>query len=173
MTCSTPSAGSVKRTSTKWVRPKPSRGRKSSKRKQDSADSPKAAKPAAQSAKDFDARALGLPTQPVEVIAYLAGNYKGVGQKMAESLVDAFGGDGVFAALQTQPDRVKEVLGTRRGEKLIEAWQDDYAFRLANNTDPEKQKKAAEEAAARGARGPRGGGRGRRGGRGPYAAQKI
>ena len=120
----------------------------------------------------FDAGSLGLPTRGVEVVGYLAQNYKGVGQKMAESLVEAFGADTVFSALHQQPERVKQILGEKRGEKLLELWHDDYAFRLANSTDPEKQKKAAEEAAARGARGPRGGGRGRRGGRGRKAAKK-
>ncbi len=107
----------------------------------------------------LDVAALGLPMTGVEVMAYLAQNYKGVGQKMAESLVEAFGADRVFVALHTQPDRVKELLGAKRGEKLLELWQDDYAFRIANNTDPEKQKKATPSRTRRGGRSRRGRGR--------------
>jgi hypothetical protein len=130
--------------------------------------------------------ALGLPSQPVEVVSYLATNYKGIGQKMAESLVEAFGGSSVFDGLHRNPDKVKEILGAKRGEKLLEAWHDDYAFRLANQTDPAQARKEPaartgrpagrpsgprREGGGEGARkgggesGRKGGGRTRRGGR--------
>ena len=112
----------------------------------------------------FDAAALGLPSSGVEVTSYLANQYKGVGEKMAESLIEVFGAANVFEGLQTQPERVKSILGAKRGEKLLEAWQDDYAFRVANATDPKAKKNEASSAGARAAR-PRGG-RGRRSGKG-------
>jgi hypothetical protein len=75
---------------------------------------------------------LGLPTERAAVIEYLTKSYKGIGTKTAESLVDAVGAANVFATLQDAPDRVKEIVGAKRGDTLIEAWQDDIAHRRAN-----------------------------------------
>jgi hypothetical protein len=71
------------------------------------------------------------------VIRYLSNSYKGVGKKTAEQLIDEFGAAGVFTALATQPDRVREVLGAgRRTDQLIEAWEADFERRQARAGTP-------------------------------------
>jgi hypothetical protein len=72
---------------------------------------------------------MGLPVERQAVIDYLTRSYKGVGGKTAEALVDAVGPDRVFETLHNSPDRVKEVLGSRRGGALVEAWQADFRAR--------------------------------------------
>jgi len=91
----------------------------------------------------IDAAALGLPTSPAGVTEQLVG-YKGVGRRSAEALVEAFGGEGVFTALTEDPDRVKEVLGARRGEALLEAFAQDLEARRKQNL----QESTSAEAAA-------------------------
>jgi hypothetical protein len=49
--------------------------------------------------------------------------------------VGAFGSE-VFRVLQQEPDRVREQLGARRADALLEQWIDDYARRLAESTAP-------------------------------------
>jgi hypothetical protein len=159
--------GKPSRAESKPVDTDTSRGRKPAAKKRAPAAKKTAAKPVRTASRPaFDAGALGLPTKGVEVVAYLASNYKGVGQKMADSLVEAFGADGVFAGLHGKGAKVKEILGEKRGEKLLEAWQDDYAFRLANSTDPAKKPSKPEAAksprparARRDGRRPRGSGK--------------
>lgn len=75
------------------------------------------------------AEILELPQVADDVIAYLSGRYKGVGVKTAEALVKAFGADRVFEVMHTEPDRVRELLGARRGEAVLTAWQADFAAR--------------------------------------------
>jgi uncharacterized protein (TIGR00288 family) len=85
-----------------------------------SAAKPAAAKPAA---------AKGAGAAPVDaegVLNRLVG-YKGVGRRSAEALVEAFGAANVFDRLAREPERVKEVLGARRGEALLEAHQAEQA----------------------------------------------
>jgi uncharacterized protein (TIGR00288 family) len=78
-----------------------------------------------------------LPVEAGAVIRYLCNSYKGVGKKTAEQLIDAFGADGVFTALATRPDRVREVLGAgRRTDQLIEAWQADFERRKTRAAAP-------------------------------------
>lgn len=122
------------------------------------------------------APALGLPTEEGAVIDYLATNYKGVGRKSGELLVDAFGAGKVFDALQTQPDRVKEALGVRRGETLLEAWRADHAARMAvaprpNGESPAGAAQDDDEQGGDRRKGRRS--RGRRGGRKRAAAPKA
>ncbi len=89
-----------------------------------------AARPAPGAGADFDALELGLPTDSGSVIRYLSNSYPGVGQKTAETLIDAFGADRVFHGLHGQPDRVREMLGSgRRTDSLLEAWQKDFRRR--------------------------------------------
>src|SRR5690606_15438163 len=88
---------------------------------------------------------LGLPTEREAVAAHLTG-YKGVGQKTAEALIEAFGAAGVFAALHGQPDRVREVLGARRAEAVLEAWQADYRARTESQAAPAEAEPAPESA---------------------------
>jgi uncharacterized protein (TIGR00288 family) len=80
----------------------------------------------------FDAAALGLPRDPAEVVTYIAANYKGVGPKSVQALIEKFGAGRVFEALETRPDEVREVMGGARGDRLLEAWSDDVALRRAN-----------------------------------------
>jgi uncharacterized protein (TIGR00288 family) len=98
------------------------------------ADQPAATDPVTEvpGAPGFDADELGLPTEAGAVIRYLSNSYQGVGQKTAEALIDAFGADRVFNGLNSNPDRVREVLGGgRRTEVLLEAWQRDYRRRTS------------------------------------------
>ena len=88
--------------------------------------------------------ALGFPTGAAAIATYLS-EYKGVGPKSIQSVIDSFGATKVFDALQNQPDRVREVVGGARADRLLEAWADDYAMRKANATPPEKQKVALTE----------------------------
>jgi hypothetical protein len=129
-------------------------------------------KAAAKTPTRIDLAALGLPTAPESVVEHIVG-YKGVGQRSADQLVEAFGADRVFNALQTEPERVKEVLGARRGDALLEAWADDVAFRRANTVAAQRPAAGKGEpqpegdgASSRRSRGRRGGRRGRRPGSG-------
>jgi uncharacterized protein (TIGR00288 family) len=89
----------------------------------------------------IDSEALGLPTDRGAVIRYLSNSYQGVGQKTAESLIDAFGADRVFQGLNDEPDRVREILGAgRRTDALLNAWQRDLRRRstggMGGTADP-------------------------------------
>ncbi len=78
----------------------------------------------------FDPGEIGLPTEASAVIRYLSNSYQGVGQKTAEALIEAFGADRVFNGLNSQPDKVREVLGSgRRTDILLEAWERDHRRR--------------------------------------------
>ncbi|MGH7507180.1 MAG: hypothetical protein ACRELX_16110, partial [Longimicrobiales bacterium] len=125
----------------------------------------------------FDPAALGLPTDASAVTEHLVG-YKGVGQRSAEALVEAFGAGGVFPALETEPERVKEILGTRRGESVLDAFRSDVEERAAGapadvtatataaevpQSEAEAEPAATERKSRRG-RGRRGGRRGRKAG---------
>lgn len=91
------------------------------------------------------------------MVSYLR-EYEGVGPKSVQALVDAFGPTGVFRALRDQPDRVKEIVGATRGERLLDAWHRDYQRRVRAQA-----KKQNGGRAARGRRGGRGGKRATRG----------
>jgi uncharacterized protein (TIGR00288 family) len=77
----------------------------------------------------FSAADLGLPVKREAVVDYLTKAYKGIGRKSAESLIDSVGADRVFTTLADSPDRVREVLGVKRGDTLLDAWTEDYARR--------------------------------------------
>ncbi len=98
-----------------------------------------AAKPAAAPASIGKFAALGFPTSAAAIATYLS-EYKGVGPKSIQSLIDTFGATNVFDALQNKPDRVREVVTGARGETLLDAWVDDYTLRKAQSTPPEAQK---------------------------------
>lgn len=92
--------------------------------------------------------------------------YKGVGQKTAEAAVDAFGADKLFDILRNFPDRVREALGARRAQPLIEGVKTDVATHSENGSaaaasSDAPEKKAGARTSTRGTRG----GRGRRGGK--------
>lgn len=124
--------------------------------------------PAAGGTRDF-AEALGLPTEREPVIEYLVDRYKGVGQKTAESLVDALGAGSVFTTLQHEPNKVRDLVGGRRAGTILDAWAADYAERSSaaeSGNGAGAAPAAAEEGRprGRGRRGGRRGGRGRRAG---------
>jgi uncharacterized protein (TIGR00288 family) len=109
--------------------------------------------------KGFDAASFGLPTSPAAVASYIATEYRGIGPKTVDALVERVGAGRVFETLETRPDLVREVLGISRGNRLLDAWADDIAFRRANRA-PTAQSAVRTAGAARGrARPPgRGGG---------------
>ncbi|HEX6589311.1 MAG TPA: hypothetical protein VF039_09825, partial [Longimicrobiales bacterium] len=82
----------------------------------------------------LDPKQLGLPTEAGSVVRYLTNRYRGVGDKTAEQLVEAFGAEHVFAALKAAPDRVVEVLGSHRANAVLDAWRNDYARRSGEET---------------------------------------
>ncbi len=86
----------------------------------------------------FSAEALGLPVGAAEIQEYL-GSYKGVGKKTVQSLTEAVGDD-VFRVLEEDPDRVRQVLGDRRANGLLEQW--------AADRDRRREERAAEAPAA-------------------------
>lgn len=84
-----------------------------------------------------DVGSLGLPTGKTAVIRYLTNSYKGVGQKTAESLVDAFGGD-LFQVMTDAPERVTSVVPGKRAQQLLDAWNTDLDRRMSRS-EPEKE----------------------------------
>ncbi len=52
------------------------------------------------------------------LVNHLTG-YSGVGQRTAESLVEAFGAD-VFRVMDEEPERVREILPDHRAERVLE-----------------------------------------------------
>ncbi|MYH49297.1 MAG: hypothetical protein F4151_07135 [Gammaproteobacteria bacterium] len=86
----------------------------------------------------FDPARLGLPTDASAVQRYLANRYRGVGEKTAERLIEAFG-DRVFHVLHDSPDKVNGVLPRNRVAKLAEAWQDDFSRRSRAESKADRQ----------------------------------
>jgi uncharacterized protein (TIGR00288 family) len=78
---------------------------------------------------------LGLPRTREEITTYLSNEYKGVGPKTAETLLEKFGID-LFDALESRPAEVQAALGDRRAAALLEQWVDDRARRIAQSTPP-------------------------------------
>lgn len=78
---------------------------------------------------------LGLPVKAEAVVEYLTRAYRGIGRKSAESLIEAVGAERVFTTLATDVARIREILGDRRGETLIDAWQEDYRRRSGQRMD--------------------------------------
>jgi uncharacterized protein (TIGR00288 family) len=116
---------------------------------------PEAAKKGGRPSTKLEPGAFGLPTGAAEVTEYLSSNYKGVGPKSVESLIEGVGPARVFDVLENQPDRVRELVTGARGERLLEAWADDIAFRRANAapTSASTAKAAPAGGARRGGKG--------------------
>lgn len=70
---------------------------------------------------------------------------KGVGQKTAEAAVAAFG-PGVLDVVRKDPERVRNELGTRRAQPLLDAVAEEKPARST------ARKRPAKKAAAKGAR---------------------
>ena len=96
-----------------------------------------------------------LPRDRPGTTDYLTTSYGGVGQKTAEALFDAFGAK-TFEVLQSEPDRVRELLG-RRAANLLDQWTTDYERRVAGAApaaNPDREaKKPSKPAGGRGGRG--------------------
>jgi hypothetical protein len=71
-----------------------------------------------------------LPTEAAAQTRYLTTNYKGVGGKTAEALVKALG-DRLFSVLQTQPEKLAEIVPANRAEQVLQGWRADYERRAA------------------------------------------
>jgi uncharacterized protein (TIGR00288 family) len=97
----------------------------------------------------ISAVALGLPSEPAAMVDYMATNYKGVGPKSVQTLIDTFGAGKLYDTLEKQHDRIIEVMGTSRGENLIDAFADDLAARRANAA-PDSRSVVAKQAATGG-----------------------
>ena len=97
----------------------------------------------------FDPARLGLPTEAGAVRSYLANRYRGVGDKTAGRLTEAFG-DRVFHVLHDSIEKVRGVIPRNRAAKLEEAWRNDFARRsTAEPVEEEPGKQAVAEAPAR------------------------
>jgi uncharacterized protein (TIGR00288 family) len=79
--------------------------------------------------------ALGLPTEPEAQVRYLT-HYRGVGRKTAEAVVESFGSE-VFSVLQSEPQRLEDVVPAARAQQILEAWKEDYARRLGSRVGPQ------------------------------------
>jgi uncharacterized protein (TIGR00288 family) len=106
---------------------------------------PKAELPEAAAATEgaLDLQALGLPSEAGAITRYMSNRYKGVGAKTAEALVDAFG-VGVFQVMNDSPERIRDAVPGARGEKVLEAWAEDYSRRSARSAS--KSSGAVEKA---------------------------
>ena len=92
----------------------------------------------------FDPARLGLPTEASAVRRYLANRYRGVGEKTAERLIEAFG-DRIFHVLHDSMEKVETVVPRNRAAKIEEAWREDFTRR--SKAEPVKAR-TAEPAAA-------------------------
>ncbi|MDT8369715.1 MAG: NYN domain-containing protein [Longimicrobiales bacterium] len=91
-------------------------------------DAPETA-PEATPLEAIDAEALGLPTDRTAQIAYLTNSYRGIGEKTAEQVADAFG-TLLFEVLNNEPERVREILSPARADHLLAAWEEDIERRV-------------------------------------------
>jgi len=85
--------------------------------------------PAAEPLVAIDAEALGLPTDRDAQIIYLTTSYKGIGEKTAEQVADAFG-ERLFEVLNSEQDRVRDLLSPARADQLLAAWEEDIERRV-------------------------------------------
>ena len=73
---------------------------------------------------------LALPSEPGAIARYLTHRYKGVGEKTAETLVEALGAD-LFRTMHEDPDAIARIVPKNRAEQVLEAWRADYERRAA------------------------------------------
>jgi hypothetical protein len=81
---------------------------------------------------DVDFDSLGLPSESGAMVRYLTHRYKGVGEKTAETLVEAFGAD-LFRTMQNDPGAIARTVPPKRAEQVLEAWQSDFERRVSRN----------------------------------------
>lgn len=75
---------------------------------------------------------LALPSEAGAIARYLSHRYKGVGEKTAESLVEALGAD-LFRTMHEDPDAIAKIVPKNRAEQVLEAWRADYERRAASH----------------------------------------
>ena len=75
---------------------------------------------------------LALPSESGAIARYLSHRYKGVGEKTAESLVEALGAD-LFRTMHEDPDAIARIVPKNRAEQVLEAWRADYERRAASH----------------------------------------
>ena len=92
----------------------------------------------------FDPARLGLPTDASAVRRYLANRYRGVGEKTAGRLIEAFG-DRVFHVLHDSMEKVGTVVPRSRAAQIEEAWREDFTRR--SKAEPEKARTGEKTAA--------------------------
>jgi uncharacterized protein (TIGR00288 family) len=73
---------------------------------------------------------LALPSEAGAIARYLTHRYKGVGEKTAETLVEALGAD-LFRTMHEDPDAISRIVPKNRAEQVLEAWRADYERRAA------------------------------------------
>jgi hypothetical protein len=117
----------------------------------------------------------GLPTDADGVSRYIVAHFSGVGKRTAEQLIEAVGAENVFRVLQSEPARVREVLGAgKRSDLVLTGWEADRARRGASAPAPAAGPESAEpEQETDGGLAKRGGRRGTRGGRGRGGAPRA
>jgi uncharacterized protein (TIGR00288 family) len=106
--------------------------------------------------------ALGLPTESEDQVRYLT-HYRGVGRKTAETLVESFGSE-VFSVLQSDPQRLEDVVPAARAQQILEAWKQDYARRLGS-AGPSRPEESTTESSGEAGAEPSDGNGGNHGGR--------
>lgn len=79
---------------------------------------------------DVPIEELGLPSETGAIVRYLTNRYKGIGEKTAEALVEAFGQD-LFRTMRDDPDAISRAVPPKRAEQVLEAWRADYERRTA------------------------------------------
>ena len=88
------------------------------------------AQPSSSGDDSHDLSGLGLPSDPGAIVRYFTHRYKGVGEKTAVALVDALGTE-VFNVMQSDPDRIAELVPAGRADQVLSAWKADYERRTS------------------------------------------
>ena len=91
-----------------------------------------------------DVATLGLPTDRSAIISYLSNSYKGVGNKTAESLVEALGSE-LFAVMASDPAKIESIVSVRRAEQLLEGWKVDLQRRMERQAQESAPMESAPE----------------------------
>jgi uncharacterized protein (TIGR00288 family) len=99
----------------------------------------------------IDPAALNLPTDEKAIVRYLSNSYKGVGQKTAEKLVEAFGKD-LYDVLRNHPEKLSSVIPSNRAEQLLEGWEVDLQRRLQRVYEEEKKGSSGDGRGGQGGR---------------------
>lgn len=77
---------------------------------------------------DVQVSDLALPSDHGAIARYLAHRYKGVGEKTADTLVQALGSD-LFRTMHENPEAIAGIIPKNRAEQVLEGWRADYERR--------------------------------------------